>query len=546
MKVGCQHCGASYSVADEKVSGRKVKLRCKKCGESIVLDNTGSDLLPLDLDGENASSAESDASPVWHVSIGDAAQGPYALDEIRSFIANGNMAADALIYRDGWPDWKPLNEVAAVKSASAPRPSRPPAPPPQARNRVSSRPEPRLASMGSDPFDDAPQAPSPRVSSADLLSGIPREGTVQFSVDQIRALSAVSIPNLVSAAPSPKPGFASGNGSGLIDVASMVDLEPVDSWKPISGHDISPLDTMSPMALPVVRGGDGIDFRTKVIAGVVGLGMVLTALVVTVALVTRRPVAVAVVPQSVVAPQPVVAPMQVAAAQPIAQPAPAAAAPEPEAVIETPAPQPEKVAAADTRQRQRTHESVKREPRASSSDDSPRHASKHGVAKHESDPEAIIASGKPSAPKASANKQTSSADIDALIAKDPERTERAPKKGGSASIDELLDGAVSAKKPPPKSESEAKPASDLPSTPSRDDMLAALSKAKAKAAACKGTGVATAAITITGSKGRATSVSVSGVDDAAKSCVEKAVRSTPFPKFQKDTFDVKFPFKLAN
>jgi hypothetical protein len=76
-------------------------------------------------------------------------------------------------------------------------------------------------------------------------------------------------------------------------------------------------------------------------------------------------------------------------------------------------------------------------------------------------------------------------------------------------------------------------------------MLAALNKAKAKAGKCTGPGVATAQIQIAGS-GKATSVNVSGVEGAAGKCVEKAVRSTSFPKFQKANFEVKFPFKLAS
>jgi len=35
------------------------------------------------------------------------------------------------------------------------------------------------------------------------------------------------------------------------------------------------------------------------------------------------------------------------------------------------------------------------------------------------------------------------------------------------------------------------------------------------------------------------------VDGAAKTCVENAVRGTTFPKFQKESFQVKFPFKLG-
>jgi len=41
-------------------------------------------------------------------------------------------------------------------------------------------------------------------------------------------------------------------------------------------------------------------------------------------------------------------------------------------------------------------------------------------------------------------------------------------------------------------------------------------------------------------------VQVSGAEGAGAACIEKAVRATRFPKFQKDNFEVKFPFKLAS
>ena len=115
---------------------------------------------------------------------------------------------------------------------------------------------------------------------------------------------------------------------------------------------------------------------------------------------------------------------------------------------------------------------------------------------------------------------------------------------GGASIDDLLEGAINGKRSAPKPEP-AEPSSSLPKTPSRDQMLGAFGRAKNKVKSCKGSGVATTTIVITGKTGKASSVSVSGVDGATKSCVEKAVRSTPFPKFQQDKFQVQFPFKVG-
>ena len=38
MKISCPSCSAKYSIADEKVSDRLAKIRCRKCGATIVID----------------------------------------------------------------------------------------------------------------------------------------------------------------------------------------------------------------------------------------------------------------------------------------------------------------------------------------------------------------------------------------------------------------------------------------------------------------------------------------------------------------------------
>src|SRR4029079_9973312 len=38
MKISCQSCQAKYTIADEKVTGRTVKIKCKKCGATIVVN----------------------------------------------------------------------------------------------------------------------------------------------------------------------------------------------------------------------------------------------------------------------------------------------------------------------------------------------------------------------------------------------------------------------------------------------------------------------------------------------------------------------------
>ncbi len=548
MRVGCEHCGAAYSVADEKVAGRRLKLRCKKCGEPIVVDGAVLASAAAPPDEPDAVEAPAAREPVrapqpivasepdaaWHVAVGDASQGPYTLDELAGYRADGTIGADTLVYRQGWSDWRLAAQVPELEHAAAPRRSAAPPRPAPVPRALSRAPE---VQMGNDPFAEAPPAQGPRVSAAEMTTpGAQHEGTVQFSFDQIRALSAASLPNPAAAAPSVRPGYASGEGSGLIDVASLAGGQADEAYRPIMGAEISPLDTLAPVSLPASRAASGIDLRTKVFASLAALGFVLASGIAVLAL-TRRPPP----PPVVALAQPVAAP----AAVPVAAPAVPAAAPDPQPVAEPEqaappeAAQQDEAAQADETAQAEPEQAAEHRPRRSS------HAHR-GISHHvRHERAAAVAShhvsrdeGIPLRDSSSKSKAKGSDEDLFAKASPPEH-----KKGGSPTLDELLDGAVSGKKAPPKSE--PAPKSDLPATPSRDAMLAALTRAKAKVAGCKGSGIATAAISISGSRGRATSVSVSGVDAAAKSCVERAVRSTPFPKFQKSSFEVKFPFKLG-
>ncbi|QUS47076.1 zinc-ribbon domain-containing protein [Salmonella enterica] len=46
MKIQCQSCQAKYTIADEKVLGKVVKIRCKKCSATIVIN--GNETRPVE------------------------------------------------------------------------------------------------------------------------------------------------------------------------------------------------------------------------------------------------------------------------------------------------------------------------------------------------------------------------------------------------------------------------------------------------------------------------------------------------------------------
>jgi hypothetical protein len=144
----------------------------------------------------------------------------------------------------------------------------------------------------------------------------------------------------------------------------------------------------------------------------------------------------------------------------------------------------------------------------------------------------------PSAPKRTASTSPSESSAPA----------KPTRSSGKESIDDLLAGALGggSKKPVRKAASEPSAAkSNLPRTPSRDDVLKALRGVQPAVSACAQgqRGVAMADITV-GNSGRVKSVRVTQVTGPVASCIARAVRRAKFPRFSDPKFSVKFPFRL--
>ncbi len=123
MKISCQSCHSKYNVADEKIQGKIVKIRCRKCGATIVVNASGS------AGGNGTVPPPAPTSPTavgeggegeWHVSVADDDQRTMTLAELVRAYAAGVVAQDTFVWTEGMADWKPLGEVEAVVAAARP------------------------------------------------------------------------------------------------------------------------------------------------------------------------------------------------------------------------------------------------------------------------------------------------------------------------------------------------------------------------------------------------------------------------------------------
>jgi predicted Zn finger-like uncharacterized protein len=131
MKISCQSCHSKYNVADEKVQGKIVKIRCRKCGATIVVNASagaaanGLSSAPVPPTTPDGVTAGSDAE--WHVSVADNDQRTMSLAEVVTAYNAGVVTQDTFVWTEGMGDWKPLSEVDAVVSALHAAAEQPPA-----------------------------------------------------------------------------------------------------------------------------------------------------------------------------------------------------------------------------------------------------------------------------------------------------------------------------------------------------------------------------------------------------------------------------------
>ena len=120
MKITCQSCQSKYNVADEKVRGKIVKIRCRKCGATIVVHGNegaaanGSAPAPAPVAPEGTALA---AEGEWHVNLGETDQRTMTLAELVDAYNSSLVTQETFIWTDGMDDWKPLAEVDVVVNA---------------------------------------------------------------------------------------------------------------------------------------------------------------------------------------------------------------------------------------------------------------------------------------------------------------------------------------------------------------------------------------------------------------------------------------------
>ena len=122
MKISCQSCQAKYTIADEKVLGKIVKIRCKKCSATIVIN--GNEQAASGGGGGGGGDVfdyTAQAGEQWTVNVADGDQRTLTSQEIVAEYRAGVVNDETYCWKDGMPDWLPLREICLLYTSPSPR-----------------------------------------------------------------------------------------------------------------------------------------------------------------------------------------------------------------------------------------------------------------------------------------------------------------------------------------------------------------------------------------------------------------------------------------
>jgi predicted Zn finger-like uncharacterized protein len=291
VKFLCEQCKAKYQIADEKIVGKTVRMKCRKCGHLIEVRaevtetsvNTERPSAPTvgqaptaprpavkpapprstalaasltsarpappkqgalagafktTVQHEDESSAPFDMSELsgsddWYVAINGVPVGPVRVAEVRRKAALGAVTEDSLVWQEGLDEWRPLRSfpdlTAIVRTAALGGRTSVTPPPPEARTNP-----PPAARLSSRPSTTNPSVQRPGVPRSTPLGPAPTRSNVVAISSRLATAEKLNEPTAISpsALPQPtEPGIepAAGASSSIIPPPARKELP----WIPI-------------------------------------------------------------------------------------------------------------------------------------------------------------------------------------------------------------------------------------------------------------------------------------------------------------------------
>jgi predicted Zn finger-like uncharacterized protein len=134
VNVTCDKCNKRYSIADEKVRGKSVKIRCKQCQNLISVQGPPVSGAPVSAMGVSSPMPETPAwaeertrampildtsSPTWFAMVKGKQVGPMTLRDLEGKVKAQEVSLRTYLWKQGMADWKRASEVPEVSPVFA-------------------------------------------------------------------------------------------------------------------------------------------------------------------------------------------------------------------------------------------------------------------------------------------------------------------------------------------------------------------------------------------------------------------------------------------
>lgn len=134
LRFSCESCQTRYTIADEKVRGRVLKVRCKTCGAAIMVRETGARTVA---DPAGASTPPDGMAPAtverpveWYAMISGKQEGPFPQAELEARLAQGTIGRRTYLWNESLPEWRRAEDLPAILPLLPPPPAAPATPGP--------------------------------------------------------------------------------------------------------------------------------------------------------------------------------------------------------------------------------------------------------------------------------------------------------------------------------------------------------------------------------------------------------------------------------
>jgi len=112
MKFYCDSCNAKYLISDEKVAGKILKIKCKKCQHIMVVRETTEVQAGRGAYSPAEAPKYQSADDVeWFYAVAGQTYGPHNLAELRTKFATGQLGDEAYVWNHTMPGWIPATDA---------------------------------------------------------------------------------------------------------------------------------------------------------------------------------------------------------------------------------------------------------------------------------------------------------------------------------------------------------------------------------------------------------------------------------------------------